>query len=240
MLTTQDGKAVHMPANPDRFEFDAEVAVQFPEMAHRSIPNYHQAHRMHAEMCSHLLWKPGAKVLDVGASRAGFFTHIRNTGATPQYTALDCSQPMLDLVAQEFPEADILNMDLTSTKFVEWAGLQRFDVVCCNYVLQFLPVNEQYRVLDLLSYMVAPGGMFFLGHKVQHRGSLGALMHEEYLRFREENGYSRAEIEAKTRALKGSMFPMVESLVKRHLSVHFSEVEETTRFAMFSTLAAVK
>ena len=49
-LTHAQGKHIHFPATPDKFEFDAEVATIFDSMALRSIPMYAEVHRMHVEM----------------------------------------------------------------------------------------------------------------------------------------------------------------------------------------------
>lgn len=241
MLTDKQGKPVHFPENPNAFEFDGEVARIFPDMASRAIPNYHTAHHYHVRIARDVLSRPGARVLDVGASRGAFYRHILDQGLSPNYLAVDSSQSMCEMLAADFPDASVQVADLTDPS-VQHSLLREgpFDVVCCNYVLQFIRVSEQFKVLSALCDLVAPGGFLFVGHKTMHYGALGAAAHECYIDFRIENGYSREEIEAKTKALRGSMFPMTNESVVNYIKVRFSEVQETTRFMMFSTLAARK
>lgn len=240
-MLTDDGKPVHYPANPTRFEFDAEVAQVFKDMAERAIPNFHLAHEMHARMAAKTLDAPGARVLDIGASRGAFLQHLKSI-AKPgfSYTAVDVSKPMCDLLSEEYPEAIVRCLDVTSPEFAQTLNGESYDVVCVNYVLQFLQPGMQYGVLDLLSRAVRRGGLLFLGHKSVHYGFMGDEAHERYIEWRIQNGYSREEIEAKTKALRGSMFPMRHAAVLSYLQGNFEEVQETTRFMMFSTVAARK
>lgn len=234
-------QTVHFPANPNRFEFDAEVAKVFPDMAARSIPNFHLAHEVHVAIARGHLQKPGCRVLDVGASRGHFLAEMKRQGHSGyHYEAVDASAPMCTLLAADHPEVTVTHADITSHEFAERLSRERFDIVCCNYVLQFLPKAQQLRALHHLTNSVADGGLFFLGHKTQHYGELGELAHERYIDFRIRNGYTREEILAKTEALKGSMFPMHEGTVRTFLRAGFSDVQETTRFMMFSTVAARK
>ncbi len=241
MLKMDDtGRAVHYPANPDRFEFDAEVSRVFTDIAERSIPNFRAAHEAHVQMAAETLAKPGCKVLDVGASRGDFLKAIRQAGFNPDYTAVDSSESMCDRLREDFPDVLVLNEDITTTHFERKIVDEEYDVVCCNYVLQFLPESEQLYVLDMLCHHIKRGGYLFLGHKSKHFGQLGAAAHECYIQFRLRNGYTREEIEAKTKALKGTMFPMDHAYLMRTLQVRFAEVMETTRYMMFCSVAARK
>lgn len=238
MLET-DGTPVHFPAKTDKFEFDAEVATIFRDMAARSIPNFHAAHEAHVSIAREVLNQNTVAVLDVGASRGAFYEHILQAGHTHvKYTAVDNSQAMCELLRQDYPSAEVRCEDITTTEFYTFCSPRKFDVVCCNYVLQFLPPHEQLPVLLNLLASVKVGGLFFLGHKASHEVGLGDLCHEEYIKFRIRNGYSREEIEAKTKALKGSMFPMDNAFLLKILRQRCVQVQETTRFMMFSTVAA--
>lgn len=245
MLSNNNGTPVHFPSDPQKFAFDEEVAKIFPNMAERSIPHFLAAHKAHAKIVAA---SPDIKaatefcVLDVGASRGHFYQYLLGQGldAKMSYTAVDSSAPMCALMREEFPDIEVLEMDVTGPDFVPRLHQHQWDVVYCNYVLQFLPQHLQAQTLMRLCEAVKPGGLFFLGHKSQHSGWLGEQAHELYVQWRIANGYSRAEVEAKTAALKGSMFPMRHGWVLSVLDNYFSEVQETTRFMMFSTVAARK
>lgn len=241
-MLSNTGTPVHFPSNPASFQFDGEVAQVFPDMAARSIPNFHAAHLAHVGMASAILAAPGCRVLDIGASRGAFFSHIHGMGFKPRMVAVDSSPEMCDFLRRDFPEANVLCRDITNPGFLSVLGEPNptFDIVCCNYVLQFLPIADQERVLRHICGLVAPGGMLFFGHKAKYYGALGVAQHVEYIKFRLRNGYTHEEIEAKTKALQGSMFPMDHRMVLRVMREYFQEVEETTRFMMFSTIAARK
>lgn len=245
-LVEQEGNhPVHFPSNPNRFEFDSEVSRIFPDMARRSIPNFYEAHAAHAAMLEPwLVRNQDARILDVGASRGAFFQALRNQYGCLPWTlhAIDNSEPMCQYLRDEYPRAQVTNMDVSA-----YVGAGNriakdgdYDVVCVNYVIQFLPPAMQWQVLLHLFRLVRPGGVFIFGHKATHRGMAGTLAHEEYIKFRMSHGYTREEIEAKTRALKGAMHTMDHTSVLASFREHFSDVQETFRFMMFCTIFAVK
>lgn len=245
MLSDNAGTPVHFPADPTKFVFDEEVAQIFPDMAARSIPHFLLGHKSHAKIVASspaLIGAESCRVLDIGASRGHFLQHLlaQNVPCRIDYTGVDYSAPMCKLLQEEFPDATVMHSDITSPEFNTWLSGEQFDVVCCNYVLQFLQPNTQMAALSRLLHAVKPGGLFFLGHKARHEGLLGEQAHELYIQWRMINGYTREEVEAKTAALKGSMFPMSHHAVMTMLRNTFSEVQETSRFMMFSTVAARK
>ncbi|MGY0523036.1 hypothetical protein ACW0JY_38935, partial [Pseudomonas aeruginosa] len=76
-----------------------------------------------------------------------------------------------------------------------------YDVVNLSYVLQFITPAVQRRVLAKVVEMVRPGGLLFIGAKYEVLGQVGEMPHRQYIEWRIERGYSREEIEAKTKAL---------------------------------------
>lgn len=238
---TAEGRPVHFPADTKKFSFDGEVSAIFSDMARRSIPNFYEAHAAHARMLKPWM-SPGTSVLDVGASRGAFFQALQSVYPLRfpalELHAVDNSADMCTHLATDFPEVNVVCQDIASPQFL--SDGEQYDVVCAHYVLQFLPREAQQTALRRMYNAVKPGGVFIYGHKEEHHGISGALAHDEYIRFRVDNGYSEEEIRAKTEALKGSMFPLSHEAVRSSLSLYFSEITETFRFMMFSTLFAVK
>lgn len=239
--TNTEGQPVHIPADPNKFQFDPEVAGLFVNMAERSIPNFRLAHQAHARMLEPWLTEEGARVLDIGASRGTFLQEIiglyGNGGL--QLIAMDNSFAMCDYMEKDLPvTVEVRCRDVLSASFLE--SNETFDVVCLHYVLQFIPPERQMEVLSKAVSMVRKGGVLIFGHKSRHYGGLGELAHEEYINFRLRNGYTMEEIDAKTRALKGSMSPMDHDSLMQFIRSNFREVQETTRFMMFSTFMAMK
>lgn len=243
LYVADQDRPVHMPADPTKFAFDPEVSAIFNNMARRSIPNFYESHAAHARMLSGWI-KPNASVLDVGASRGAFFDALCaenpevSIHKTLRLTAVDNSEAMCEYLARDYPTAKVLCEDVSNPAVL--AKLDYYDVVCLHYVLQFIQPEKQELVLQRLMDSVKPGGVFIYGHKAKHYGALGALTHEEYIRFRVGNGYTREEIEAKTIALKSAMFPVDHNMVMNAINRNFSHAVETFRFMMFSTVFAVK
>ena len=240
---TAGERPVHFPENPERFGFDAEVSRIFPDMAGRSIPNFYDSHWEHAKMVrSFVEHKSEITVLDIGASRGALLTAMKREFADiwerVKYKAVDNSPDMCAYLLKDYPDVDVVCLDITSDKFLN--SVEQYDVVCANYVLQFIPQYMQDRVLKKVFAKVKKGGVLIFGHKSRHYGPLGAAAHEQYIRWRMRNGYTREEIEAKTRALAGSMYPQDHEVVMGSANAHFSYVQETFRYMMFSTFLAVK
>lgn len=236
----------HLPADPNRFNFD-EVAPFFQNMAQRSIPLYEEAHRMHTSMLRPWIMRDGASILDVGASRGRFVDHIVDSAGTQRVedgrlhiTAIDNSLPMCEALRSRHPHISVRLQDVSGDEFIYGGGTNAYDIVCAFYVLQFIHPEKQQHVLRRLVALVKEGGVLIIGQKSAHDGLLGARAHEYYLDWRTDNGYSREEIEAKSKALRGSMWPMRERVVRDILAERMTEVYETTRIGMFNTLIARK
>ncbi len=236
------GRVVHYPDDPDHFAFDADVAAVFPSMSTRSIPNFLAAHAAHARMLK--AWMvPGARILDVGSARGAFLKELRQRYLTEwemmNVEAIDSSVDMCHYLQVDFPDVVVRCEDIATHDFLR-ARPPLYDVICVSYVLQFIPPQWQNQVVIRLFNLVRPGGAFILGHKSRCPGRSGEMANEEYIRFRVDNGYTREEIDAKTQALKGSMFPMDHHMLMAMMRSQFSEVTETFRYMMFSTVFAVK
>ena len=116
------------------------------------------------------------------------------------------------------------------------------DVISMFYVLQFVEQERDRMTLLRWAYRnLRPGGRLLLGQKEKVFGELDGMFTEEYYRFRERNGYTRAEIEAKTAALKNSMWPISpEWLESMCYEAKFNTYAETTKWLQFSTSMAIK
>lgn len=213
------GQEVHFP-DGDKFVFDKEVADIFPSMAKRAIPLFYETHKLHANLCRPWLDRAeGVRILDVGASRGAFLSALREL--TPlryidHIVAMDISEPMCQHLRAEYPGVQVIHRDITSPEFFAMDD-GAWDIINCTYVVQFVKPEHQVAVLRKLTRMLAPGGVLFLGQKMDSSGPVGRLLHAEYIRFRRENGYTDEEIEAKTAALQNSMWPMPDSVLADYL-----------------------
>jgi tRNA (cmo5U34)-methyltransferase len=243
LIEAQGEQAVHFPAKQDKFEFDAEVSKIFDKMARRSIPNYELAHSMHAALAANHL-KDGGSVLDIGASHGEFyhslFRRYDKLGGMPSnlsLTATDVSPDMCAIMRATLPGVTVYQDDLMENQFLR--STAKYDFINCMYVLQFLPEFAQDLVLTKMCTMLKPGGILSIGQKESKPGEIGDCLQRHYIEFRLENGYTQAEIDAKTQALKNSMWPMTNEEFM-HILTRFGmrHIIPVTRSGVFATYIA--
>lgn len=244
LAQAQDGRTVHFPKK-DKFEFDAEVSAIFPDMARRSIPLFYETHELHARLCEPWMAQEQVNILDVGASRGAFLNALHklyDLGA-PGVTvfAIDSSTDMCEYLARDFRNLGlhVQEMDIAGDLFMGFRN-QSWDIINCTYVVQFVAPDKQVAVLQKLARLLKPGGVLFLGQKMQTFGPAGRMLHEQYIQFRTSQGYTREEIEAKTAALSKSMWPFPDNVLVDYLNKFGLETMETSRFTVFNNYMCTK
>lgn len=232
---------VHFPSNPTCFVFDGDVAQIFDNMADRSIPLFRESHMNHARIAQPWVASGYTKILDVGASRGAFLKALDQCYGIENLDvrATDNSASMVAFMAQDYPSVAVDQTDITTRGFLNC--LHTYDVINMTYVLQFIPKEMQRIVLSKVCSMVKKGGVLFIGQKNKDDTPAGAIIHEQYIQWRMDNGYTREEIEAKTKALAGSMWPMDEAILIESLkSSGMTEVVRTSSWGPFSNLMCIK
>lgn len=241
MLIEKPDRVVHYPANPDKFEFDSEVADVFPDMARRSIPLFYETHGIHAEMCRDLIEAGQNRILDVGASRGAFIQALYDWYG-PQVldvTTIENSPYMIEHLEQDYPHARHELCDLSSREFLR--DMRTFDIINMSYVLQFIPPALQPSVVTQVVRMLRPGGLLFVGAKLAVHGQLGKALHEQYISWRMTRGYTREEIDAKTKALASSMWPWSEDHLTSALrGAGIYDIARTTSYTVFANYVCTK
>lgn len=242
LVLTPEKHPVHFPKGT-KFEFDDEVALIFDNMAERSIPMYREAHRIHASIVAEMRRsREVLGVLDIGASTGAFLSAIQDQNkqddhCTLVYQAIDNSEAMCNRLLQRFPWAVVTRADITDCPKIDFFP----DVVSMMYVLQFIEPSKKVKVLEWVHGLMREDGILFLGQKDKFPGGIDDLFQYEYIKFRMANGYTREEIDAKTRALANSMWCSNPAELRDTLyGLGFSVVVETTRWLNFSTFMCVK
>lgn len=238
-----DGDVIHYPKRRDVFEFDDEVTRQFDNMAERSIPMYREVHRLHVSLLHKVLSSGKAVVADIGSSTGKTIAAIRSQINAPvKVYAIDSSQHMADELARRFPD----ELCKVVCGYVPDIGdlPEPVDVIFAYYVLQFVRYEDRNTVLQWLVRNVKPGGFIVFGHKTDTYDAsipIDTYMRAEYIKFRRDNGYTVEEIEAKTEALRNSMWEVEYDYTARYLRrVGCDSVIETSRWLQFCTCIAMK
>jgi tRNA (cmo5U34)-methyltransferase len=232
------GDPVHYPKRRDLFKFDDEVASIFDNMAPRSIPLYNEVHRLHVSLLRKL-FVPGAVVVDVGSSTGHLFRNIERQLGKPlaetgiRAIAVDVSDAMMGRLVAQFPTVETYVGDITTLQKLP----ERADVLFCLYTVQFIPDERKHDALAWLVDNTKIGGAIVLGQKDAIPSPVFETdFNDEYYLFRRDNGYTQEEIDAKTAALKNSMWPTTFDTLGSSLGSLGVQSAETTRWLQFSTL----
>ena len=244
LVINPEGSPVHYPKR-DVFEFDAEVAAIFENMAQRSIPMYPEVHRLHVSLLMPKIASGDCTISDIGASTGKLFRTLRTkfeVASLAEVKGLKCyaydnSFPMLEKLRAEFPEVNSSFLDVSAPTVPHAPS----DIVTMFYVLQFIEPARKYNALQWIFDNLKGRGVLVLGQKDRMDSGNDDAFQDEYVRFRLANGYTMEEIQAKTAALKGAQWLLTQPvLVNMLLEIGFSRVYETTRWLNFSTIVAHK
>jgi len=258
----EDGTPLHMPEGD--FEFDEEVTQIFPDMAKRSIPFYEEMHDCHSDMALQHILDQGLKypaIVDVGASRGRFAMMLaqkirkacilKNLDIRPRFLLIDSSKPMCDKM-QAATQKQLMDATVVCAKFDHnRAGLYasgNADIVVCHYVHQFVPDKDEISFMKGIELVGAPGSLLLWGEKERQTGghahnaaSMVAVNQKRYRGFRLKNGYTEQEIDAKSIALEGSMFPRpAQHTVGLLGAIGYSAPIGTYRMGEFHSFAMLK
>ena len=193
-LKIENGRVIHYPTG-DKFAFDGEVALIFPDMARRSIPLYDEVHRMHASLLSHVWDTKSAHVVDVGASRGEFFRAIcnqlqcseRHPPSWLRLTAIDSSPHMMARLKDDMPKVEVITGYAQDLQPLE----HKADVISMFYILQFIEADaDKLKALRWAADNLKPGGVLLLGQKDTVTHTYDAMFTREYHNFRRRNGYT--------------------------------------------------
>lgn len=250
VATAEGGLPVHYPHDPDKFEFDEEVASIFDDMARRAIPLYDIAHELQvAVMRDHMSeYKEEGedyRVIDIGCSTGKFFRTLCNQlQIDPHFkppgidgVAVDPSADMVDRLRQTAPWVRPLTLGLLDLQGVD----QKFDAVNLSYVLQFIPKYGKRLALKTIFNMLKPGGVLMMSQKERIETRAIYPMMQEYKQWKMRNGYTEEEIDAKTKALRNSMWTSTQEQLYAWLEeAGFVEIQETSRWSCFSSLVCYR
>ena len=246
---------IHFPANPDKFEFDEQVATIFPDMAVRSIPLYEETHRLAVKLVAREYYRAVAedrtlRVLDIGASTGTFFKglwrylgyRVEQSIPNLEAVAIDRSYYMCERMHLSLPEVRIEQFGTEDVRsLVEHEP--KFDVVVALYVFQFIPLTDDKRasaIVDVYDSM-AEDSLMVLANKERVPDPTEQTYSNIYREFRLDNGYTLEEINAKTKALAGSMWTQDREGFNMWLTdTGFDEVTELCRWLQFASYLVYK
>lgn len=228
-----------------QFEFDEQVASVFDDMLERSIPHYKEVLSLIVDFCSYTLESLPSQsnplVYDLGSSTGT--TLLALFQALPSHThfiGIDNSQAMIDkalLKAQAYGA----NIDFICADLLQYDFLHS-DIMIANYILQFIRPMQRTTLLQKIYHSLREGGIFILSEKMtSHHRILDRQMIERYMRYKQEQGYTKTEISKKREALENVLVPFsLEENIAMLKDIGFSGIEVLFKWVNFGTLIAKK
>lgn len=242
---------IHYPSNPHKFEFDQSVADIFNNMAHRSIPLYFQYINWSAlnvvEAVKHS--EDAVFVMDIGCSVGFWLSRIKALSNffevkldNLRIICCDTSKPMLRKT-QEYVNnhgltniCEVYELDITDmpVSFMS-RHANRMQVINVGYVLQFIPRENRQLAAINIDNLAAKNCCVVLGQKeTKNKKEENVQDDYEYRCFRLLNGYSKQEIDAKSKALKNSMWPeTIEDTLSRFPNYNSREILRYLQFSVY-------
>jgi tRNA (cmo5U34)-methyltransferase len=211
-----------VPVKP--FEFDADVARVFPDMARRSVPGYAELVGLTGLIARRAV-RPGTKCYDLGCSLGAVTRELLlQTPPDVSVIAVDASEAMIEGMGVRLagvPGIERLVSLCTDLESVEVGGA---GLVVLNLTLQFIPPERRDALMARLRAGLVPGGTLVLAEKVEipdaKGGRLMRTLHED---FKRANGYSELAISRKRAALERVLVPeTVETHEQRFLDAGFA------------------
>jgi len=226
------------------FQFNEEVAHVFDDMLARSVPFYHEIHKIILDLIDRK-YTEGELIYDLGCSTGTtikiIHDHLKKKNILSRYVGIDNSLPMLKKCEEKLSASDITcvkllhgnleDMEFTPNKFV-----------IMNYTLQFIDPEERIPLLKKIYDSLRPGGVFILSEKiVSNDQRIDPLLVELYYDFKKRNGYSALEISQKREALENVLRPVTPETQLKWLSqAGFARKEMIFRWYNFACYLGIK
>jgi tRNA (cmo5U34)-methyltransferase len=231
-----------------KWKFDENVTSCFEDMLERSIPQYHVMRNAVLDLGVKVLDNTGSKypdirpaILDIGCSNGlGLAPLVDFYGKAYNYRGIDVSAPMIEEARKRFekmPEVEIMDHNIIKGLPVDSYGL-----IMSVLTIQFTPIEYRQKIIQEIYDNLIPSGGFIMVEKVLGNcAELNDIMVDTYLKLKEENGYTREQIERKKLSLEGVLVPVTSNWNKDLLKqAGFKKIDVFWRWMNFEGYIALK
>ncbi|EQC45527.1 carboxy-S-adenosyl-L-methionine synthase CmoA [Bacteriovorax sp. Seq25_V] len=227
-----------------KFEFNDDVAQVFDDMVERSIPNYHEIHKIIADLCRRAYL--GGNIYDLGCSTGSTLQIIAQAFKKmekdrPAMFGVDNSVAMIDKARKKLDSFGLKDINLSNGD-IETFPMENAGMVIMNYTLQFLEPSSRPEILKNIFDSLNPGGVFVLAEKIIcHDDQIDKLLIDLYYDFKRRNGYSEMEISQKRDALENVLRPITPTdQIQMMKEAGFKKTEMIFRWYNFCCYLGIK
>lgn len=198
----------HAPDGPWRF--DDGVTACFTDMLRRSIPDL-DGMRAAVDRVAGAYLRPGDRVLDLGTAQGDAVAGLLATHGEVSAVACECSAPMRRAAEERLCGAFPGRVTVEDIDLRRGFPAGRFRVILCVLTLQFTPIEYRQRIVRSCFDALEPGGALILVEKALGSSArIDDLLTGQYLKYKQDNGYSTEDIERKRLALEGVLVPVTD------------------------------
>jgi len=186
-----------------KFTFNIDVANVFGDMVNRSVPGYEFLIE-NIGVLSKKFYQPNTKIYDLGSSLCAcslsILEKVQNTEV--QIYAVDSSKAMIDICKKSIDRKEIkfINSDISDVE------MNNSSIVILNLTLQFILVKKRTELLKKIFSQLNNNGIIIITEKIK----LDKISDDVFFKnfhdfFKENNGYTKEEIDRKKIALSETM-----------------------------------
>lgn len=209
-----------------KFSFD--TIQDFDDHIAKSIPNYHLLSDAVRDLSTFYV-KQDFSVVDLGCSTGKLLESIPFGGAK---LGIDVSE---NLIPDSHDNVEYVLKDLRAFKNLRGLGATP-SLILSIFTLQFIPLEDRPRILDLVYEELCEGGAFIWAEKVhEENGELERVMNSSYYDFKGKH-FSPKEIMDKERDLRPIM--QTNTSMRNYIMANNAGFEVATMFWKFYNFEA--
>ena len=186
-----------------KFTFNIDVANVFGDMVNRSVPGYEFLIE-NIGVLSKKFYQPNTKIYDLGSSLCAcslsILDKVQNTEV--QIYAVDSSKAMIDICRKSIDRKEIkfIHSD------IEDVEMNNSSIVILNLTLQFILVKKRTELLKKIFSQLNDNGIIIITEKIKLDKTSDDIFFKNFHDFfKENNGYTKEEIDRKKIALSETM-----------------------------------
>ena len=223
-----------------RWNFGGDIGEKFEEHVARSVPLYREGHLLVSKIADYFI-SDDAVCYDLGCS-TGALTEIlaaANEDKRVKIIAVDRESGMVERTRERcrsFPGVSVVQSDLGDLEF------EKADLIVCYYTMQFVRPKQRQLVFDRIYHALHWGGALLLFEKVRGPDArFQDMMSTLYTDYKLDHGFSREEIIAKTRSLKGVLEPFsTQGNLDLMHRAGFVDIMSVMKYLCFEGFLAIK
>ena len=227
-------------AGDARWSFGGSVPKHFDQHVKKSVPLYDLGHELIVKVSDYFLTE-NAVVYDIGCSTGTLIEKIaeKNAGRDLRMVGIDSQAEMIEQAKKNLSHRD--NVELVAGDVLD-LEFEKADLIICFYTMQFIHPKRRQLLFNKIYDSLNWGGGFLLFEKVRAPDArFQDLASGLYTEFKLDQGYTPAEIVAKSRSLKGVLEPFsTQANLDLMQRAGFVDMMSIMKYVCFEGFLAVK